>query len=150
MEFLPGGHRTRPIARWYRTNRGGIAIVQAWARSNLRIIFAVFLHQLKGNFPGGYIVGFVPVGFASGDLMKGFHGFQVDARPHKGEHMITTFPGGEGTLIALNAFHLRKVNARCCLCLGKRGDGQTPESKEADDALGFKACDGNVHGLFIV
>ena len=82
--------------------------------------------------------------------MKGFHGFQVDARPHKGEHVISTFPGGEGTLITLNTFHLRKVNTRCCLCLGKRGDGQSPESKEADDALGFKACDGNVHGLFIV
>jgi hypothetical protein len=68
MEFLPGGHRTRPIARWYQTSQGGIAIVQAWARSNLRIIFAVFLKQLKGNFPGGYIVAMIVL-FYSAEFM---------------------------------------------------------------------------------
>jgi len=57
------------------------------------------------------LVRFVAVGSAGGDLMEGFHGFEVNAAAHECEHMVATFPGGKGALVAAFSFYLGEQNA---------------------------------------
>ena len=77
----------------------------------LSIHFAFFNEVGVGVIPCGDLVRFVAIGSASSDLMEGFHGFEVSTAAHECQHVVATFPGGEGALVAAFSFYLGEQNA---------------------------------------
>jgi len=107
----------------------------------LSIGFAFFNEVGVGIIPSRNLVRFVTVGSAGSDLMEGFHGFEVSTAAHECEHVVATFPGGEGTLVAAFSFYLGEQNALGRLGLCEGGDGQSPKPEKADNSFGFEAGD---------